>query len=349
MADGICRGLIDSVRGRLEVNLKARVVWTLPLLAACVGVTVAQQPRLLVSVKSEQKMAIVDPASGTILGKVDETGFTAHELAVSPDGRFAFAPIYGNSGVGSPGTDGTKMVKIDIAAQKIVGTLDFGHGARPHCAVFGPKNGLLYVTTELDKTVSIIDPKAMKILGTVPTGQPQSHMLAVSPDGARGYTANVGPGTVSVLDLKARKLVKVIPISSNTQRIAVTRDGRWVFTADQAKPQLAVIDTKTDKVAKWIPLDGFGYGGAMTRDGKWFLMPVPKKAEIEVVDLGTMQVAHKIATMADPEEVIVTPDGKSAWVSSPATGSVAHVDLAAWKMTRQVKTGGNSDGLAWAQ
>jgi DNA-binding beta-propeller fold protein YncE len=329
--------------------LKSRVVWALPLLAVSACAVAAQQPRLLVAVKGEQKMAIVDPVSGKILGKVDETGFTAHELAVSPDGRFAFAPIYGNSGVGSPGTNGAKMVKIDIAAQKIVSTLDFGHGVRPHCAVFGPKDGLLYVTTELDKTVSVIDPKAMKIVGTIPTGQPESHMLAISPDGTRGYTANVGPGTVSVLDLKARKLVKVIPISGNTQRIAITHDGKWVFTADQTKPQLAVIDTKTDAVARWIPLDGFGYGGAMTRDGKWFLMPVPKKGEIEVVDLGTMQVARRIATMADPEEVIVTPDGNSAWVSSPATGSAAEIDLTVWKMTRQVKTGGNSDGLAWAK
>ena len=53
---------------------------------------------------------------------------------------------------------------------------------------------MLYVTTELDKTVSIIDPKTLKIVGSVPTGQEQSHMLVLSRDGSRGYTANVGPG-----------------------------------------------------------------------------------------------------------------------------------------------------------
>ena len=320
------------------------------LVTLCVSASLAQaqQPRLLVAVKGEQKLAIVDPATLKVLGKVDETGFTGHEVAASPDGKFAYVPIYGNSGVGQPGTDGTKIVKIDLATEKIVGTLDFGRGVRPHCPVFGPKDGLLYVTTELDKAVTAIDPKTLKIAGTIPTGQEQSHMLTISHDGRRGYTANVGPGTVSVLDMKARKLVKVIKISGNTQRIAISNNDKWVFTADQTKPQIAVIDTATDALAKWVPLDGLGYGAALTRDGRSLLMTVPSKNEIEVVDLQTMTVARKIATQADPEEVVVTPDGKSAWVSGPASGSVAEIDLATWKMTKQVKTGGYSDGVAWA-
>ena len=61
------------------------------------------------------------------------------------------------------------------------------------------------MTTELDQTVTIIDPKSLKIIGTIPTGQAESHMLALSNDGLRGYTANVGPGTVSVLDIQGAK------------------------------------------------------------------------------------------------------------------------------------------------
>lgn len=320
----------------------------LPLLAVClVQAAPAQQPRLLVSVKGEHALAIVDPATRSIVAKIDEGGVTGHEVAVSPDGRYAFVPIYGNSGVGKPGTDGSTLVKIDLATHKIVATLDFGHGVRPHCPVIGPKDGLLYVTTELDKAITLVDAKTLKIVGSIPTGTAESHMLALSHDGARGYTSNVGPGSVSVLDTKTRALVKVIPVAGSIQRIAVTRDGRWVFTADQTKPQLAVIDTATNAVSTWIPLDGLGYGGAMTLDGGQFLTTVPSKGELEVVDLKTMQVTRRIATTPDPEEVIVTPDGAHAWVSSPATGQVAEIDLAAGKLMHDLATGKDSDGLAW--
>ena len=198
------------------------------LLYACA--THAQEGRLLVAQKGDRSLAIVDPASGRVVASVAEGGVTGHEVTASPDGRLAYVPIYGNSGVGKPGTDGNNIVVIDIAAKKVVGNIGFDHGVRPHDPVFGPKDGMLYVTTELDKTVTIVDPKTLKIAGTIPTGQAESHMLVISHDGRRGYTANVGPGTVSVLDMQARKVLKVIPISGNTQRIAISNDDRWVFT-----------------------------------------------------------------------------------------------------------------------
>ena len=241
-----------------------------------------------------------------------EGGTTGHEVAASPDGRLAYVPIYGNSGVGKAGTDGHNMVVIDIAQGKVVHDVDFGHGVRPHCAVFGPKDGMLYVTTELDKTISVIDPKTLKIIGVIPTDQPESHMLALSHDGRRGYTANVGPGTVSVLDMEARKTIKVIPISKETQRISVSPDDKWIFTSDQTKPQLAVIDASSGQVTHWVPLPGTGYGTASTVDGRYLLVAVPPVNKVAVVDLQEWQVVHTIDVPRAPQEVLVRPDGKVA-------------------------------------
>src|SRR5277367_949869 len=174
---------------------------------------------LLVANKGDHTMGIVDPAAGQQLATVAEDGTTGHELAASPDGKFAYVPIYGNAGVGQPGTDGSLLRVIDLATRQITGTIDFGKGVRPHCAVIGPKNGLLYVTTELEQSITIIDPATLKIVGSIPTGKPESHMLAISHDGRRGYTANVASGTVSVLDVDAKTVVTIIPICKVTQRI----------------------------------------------------------------------------------------------------------------------------------
>ena len=324
--------------------------FALPLLflSICAFTVPAQQARLLVAQKGDRSLAIVDPAAGTVISSVPEGGITGHEVIASPDGKLAYVPIYGNSGVGKPGTDGSLMAVIDIAAGKVVDTLDFGHPVRPHCPLFGPKDGLLYVTTELDRTISPIDPKTLKIVGFIPTGQPESHMLALSHDGRRGYTANVGPGTVSVLDIAARKVLSIIPISGNTQRIAISNDDRWIFTADQTKPQLAVIDTKIDQVSRWIPLEGIAYGTAPTPDGRWLLVTLPDQNKIAVVDLKTMQVVRSVAVGVNPQEIVVSPDGKAAYVSCMTSNQVAQVDLGAWKLARMIATGKNTDGVAWA-
>lgn len=302
---------------------------------------------LLVANKGAHTLGIVDPNEGKQVAQVPEGGITGHEVAASPDGKTAFVPIYGNSGVGKPGTDGKKIAVIDIESRRVTGDIDFSHGVRPHCPVFGPKDGLLYVTTELDKTISIIDPRTLKIIGSIPTDQPESHMLALSHDGTRGYTANVGPGTVSVLDMQARKTLKVIPISHETQRISITPDDKWVFTADQTKPQLAAIDTSTDEIKHWIPLPGLGYGTAATQDGRWLIVAVPTVNKVSIVDLQSFQVVHNIDVPKAPQEVLIRPDGKVAYVSCDASHQVAAIGIPDWKV-QLITAGPGADGLAWA-
>jgi len=302
---------------------------------------------LLVANKGDQTMGIVDPHAGQQIATVAEGGTTGHEIVASPDGRTAYVPIYGDSGVGKPGTDGRNMIVVDIASRKVVGNVDFGHGVRPHCAVFGPKDGMLYVTTELDKTISIIDPRALKIVGTIPTGQPESHMLAITADGKRGYTANVGPGTVSVLDMENRKTITVIPVAGVVQRIALSPDGRMAFTSDQTKPQLAVIDTASNKVKTWIPLPAAGYGTAPTPNGRWLVVAVRTANKVAVVDLGAMKVAQVIEVPAAPQEVLMRPDGQVAYVSCDASHKIAVIRTSDWTVEKLIDAGPGADGLAW--
>jgi YVTN family beta-propeller protein len=304
---------------------------------------------LLVANKGDATLGFIDSQNGAQVAPVAEGGITGHEVAASRDGRFAYVPIYGNSGVGKPGTDGRNMVVIDIASRKIVGNLDFGRGVRPHCPQFGPKDGLLYVTTELDKAIAIVDPKTLKIVGTIPTNQPESHMLAISPDGKRGYTANVGPGTVSVLDMVNRKTITVIPVSKQVQRIAVSTDGKMIFTSDQAKPQLAVINASNNEIKAWIPLPGFGYGAAPTPDGRWLVIAVPSANKVAVIDLKAMKVAHVIDVPAAPQETLIRPDGKIAYVSCDASKKIAAIETADWKVQKLIDAGPAADGLAWAE
>jgi DNA-binding beta-propeller fold protein YncE len=306
------------------------------------------QSFLLVANKGDRTLGIIDPDAGRQIATVAENGTTGHEVVASRDGRFAYVPIYGNSGVGKPGTDGNNMVVVDLAARKIVANVDFGHGVRPHCAVFGPKDELLYITTEIDQTVTIIDPHTNKIVGTMPTGQPESHMLAITPDGRFGYTANVGPGTVSVLDMHARKKIAVIPVSGQVQRISVSVDGSTVFTADQTKPQLAAIDTSSNKVKAWIPLPAPGYGTAPTKDGRWLVVAAPSANKVAVVDLTAMKVAQTIDVPAAPQEVLIRPDGKIAYVSCDASHKIAAISTSDWKVVKLIDAGAGADGLAWA-
>lgn len=296
-------------------------------------------------------MSLVDPASAQPVATIAENtgGVHGHEVAVTPDGKTAFLPIYGSVGVGKPGVDGNEMLILDLPSRSIAGHVDFGHGVRPHLPVLDPVSGMLFVTTEIDKSVTIIDPKTRKIVGTIPTGQEQSHMLAISHDGRRGYTANVGPGTVSVLDIPGRKTLAVIPVAKMVQRISISNDDKLVFTADYTAPRLVVIDTATNTVKTSVELPGMGYGTASTPDGKLLLVAVPAQHVVAVVDLATMKVVKTIDVPPAPQEVLIAPGGAMAYVSCNTSGKVAAIDLKQWTVKSLISTAPGADGLAWAR
>jgi YVTN family beta-propeller protein len=332
--------------------MKHLVIFRIYLLAAAIGClnfpVAASAALLLVANKGDETVSLVDPVEGRQVAVVPEDGITGHEIAVSPDGKRAFVPIYSSVGVGQVGTDGHLVRVIDIEKRAIVGTIDFGKGMRPHRPVFGPKNGLLYVTTELNQSVTIIDPSTLAIIGSIPTGELESHMLAISADGRRGYTANVKSGTVSVLDLEARTLVAVIPVATVVQRISLSPDGKWAFTADETKARLAVIDTATNTVSTSIPLPGIAFGTTASPDGKSLLVALPALRMVAQVDLATMRVVRTLEVPKAPQEILVRPDGAVAYVSCDASSKVAEIDLSGWKVTRLIDVGHVDDGLAWS-
>jgi len=302
---------------------------------------------LLVVNQGDQSLSIVDPGPGQQVGKIKTHGIRGHEVIASADGRLAYVPIYGDSGVGQSGSSGQTVEVIDLATQKIMNTIDLGRPVRPHCAKFAP-DGLLYVTAELDNAVDIIDPRSQKRVASIATERPEAHMLAITKDGKRAYTSNVGSGTVTVLDLVHRKPVTVISVADVAQRISLSADDRWVFTADQKKPRLAVIDTKSNAVSSWISLPSIGYGTAPTPDGRWLLVTMPSASQVAVIDLEQMKVIRTLPVGARPVEILLRPDQPIAYISCMGAGEVGVVDLSKWEVSKVIKTAPGADGLAWA-
>lgn len=300
---------------------------------------------LVVANQKEHTALLVDPETRQELAKVT-VGINGHEVAVSPDSRFAYVPIYGNSGVGKPGTDGTSIDVIDLHDRQLSGTIDLGKPLRPHRAAFAP-DGLLYVTAELAHAVDVIDPASRKIIAEIPTGAIESHMMVISRDGRRAYTANVGAGSVSVLDLTKRTLVTVIPVAKTVQRISISHDGKQIFTHDQDNPRIAVIDTATNKVASWIQLPATVYTSAATPDGGRLIAASPS-GKIFLIDLATSKVAQSWDIPAATGELLLTPDAKLAFVSCPQAGTIEVLDVQRGALQPSIKLTPGVDGLAWA-
>jgi YVTN family beta-propeller protein len=300
---------------------------------------------LVVANQFEHTALLVDPETRREVAKV-VVGVNGHEVAVSKDGRFAYVPIYGNAGVGKPGTDGTSIDVVDIRERKLAYTIDLGKPLRPHEPAIGT-DGRLYVTAELSQSLDVIDPATHKVIAENPTGQPESHMFVITPDGSRAYTANVHAGTVSVLDLVHHSLITTIPVSKIVQRIAIQPNGRYVFTHDQAAPRIAVIDTSTNKVSSWIDLPESAYSSEPTPDGRW-LVAAGLKGHIFVIDLQVGKLAKTFDAPTALGKVLIRPDGGVAYVSFLTAGKIEVLDLHTWHIEPSIDLTPGVDGMAWA-
>jgi YVTN family beta-propeller protein len=320
----------------------------LVILVASVGISAPPSSGILVVAnQKEHTVLLVDPEARRELAKIS-VGVNGHEVAISPDSRFAYVPIYGNSGVGRPGTDGASIDIIDIQQRKLASTIDLGKPLRPHQPVFGP-DGLLYVSAELDQAVGIIDPAARQLIAEAPTGQPESHMLVLTKDGRRAYTANVGPGTVSVVDLISRSHLATIPVARHVQRISISTDGSRVFTHDQDAPRIAVIDTTTNTVSTWIDIPDYAYASTPTPDGRWLIALLPRANRAVVIDTKTLKVARSFAVPTQPSEILIRPDGAVAYITCMPAGKIAVLDLRAWQLQPSIDLTPGVDGMAWSK
>ena len=299
---------------------------------------------LFIANQYEHTALLLDLRTNSVVSRV-EVGVNGHEVAVSPDGHFGYVPIYGNSGVGKPGTDGDHIDVIDLKAGKLTGHIDLGKPVRPHCAKFGP-DGLLYVSAELDQAIYAIDVKAGNIVGKIPTGAIESHMFVLSPDGKRAYTSNVHAGSVSVLDLEKRTLITVIPVAKIVQRISISPDGKRVFTHDQDQPRIAVIDTASNKVSGWIALPSTVYSSVPLPDGRTMVAASPS-GKLFSIDLDNLKQTSESDACAALGELALTPDGNQAYLTCPATGQLLIYNPHNGKPDPEITLTKGVDGIQW--
>ncbi|MGI4758134.1 MAG: beta-propeller fold lactonase family protein [Janthinobacterium lividum] len=317
----------------------------LPLLA-----NAADKPSgtLITANQGPNNLAMIDLATGKQVGTLDEQGkIKVHELLMLPDGKTLIAPIYGDAGVGRAGTDGSEILVYDVPSRKVVHMIDLGKGLRPHQPTYDAKRKVIYVTTELQQAMTAIDAKTFKVLYTVPTGQPESHMFVLSHDGRFGYTSNVGPGTVSVMDMDTHKLVTTIPVAKHLQRISISRDDKTVFTSDTSTPRVAAIDTATNTLRTWIDLPSPGFGSKPTADGKYLLICMPDASKLGLIDMATLKLIKTIDVAGKPQEILFSPDGSRAWASSFGVPQIAEIDTATWTLTRELPGTDRNDGMAY--
>ncbi len=314
-------------------------------LTALSTLVVAQRGgHLLVLNKEDAAMAIVDPESGTVVGRV-RTGDQPHELVASTDGKYAFASNYG--GGTAPGRT---ISMIDIAARKEVRRIDVTPLSRPHGLDFA--GGKLYFTAEGSKAIARYDPASDKVDWQFETGEQTTHMVLVARDLKTIFTSNIGSDSVSKIQQASdgKWTQTRIAVGKGPEGIDLSPNGREVWSAASRGGSVSVIDAATGAVTQTIDIATKRSNRIkVTPDAKFALVSDLEAGDIVVIDTATRKVTRRIALGKQPEGVLIAPDGSRAFVAVNGDNKIAVIDLRSWQVINTLSPGTGPDGMAWVK
>jgi len=313
-------------------------------LAAAAALTAAQMPSpaLLILNKEEATLSIVDPATLKIVGHAS-TGEGPHEVAASSDGKLAFVGNYGGKNPGST------ISVIDLVAQKELRRVDLGSLRRPHGMFF--HDGKVYFTAEVNKLIGRYDPAANQIDWLLGTGQNVTHMVMVSKDGSKIFTANIGSDTISIIEKAgaAGWNETVVPVGKGPEAMDISPDESQIWTSHSRDGGVSIIDIASKKVIDTIQL-GTKRSNRLkfTPDGKLVLISDLEAGDLVVVDAAAKRELTRKPLGRGVEGILIAPDGSRAFIAVNGDNHVAVVDLKTFAVTGKISTS-SPDGMAWVK
>ena len=330
-------------------------------LACLLGPSGLQADTLIVANKGDATVSLVNLQNGEVAATVP-TGQGPHEVAVSFDGTIAVVTDYGTRDA-----PGSTLTVIDIAEAKPIRKIYLGEYHRPHGIAFRDQNSIL-VTVEDNQAILQVDVTTGQIENVYETGQDVSHMLTIaeSTDGqqVQAWVANIGSGSVTVIDLLKGEHLADIPTGEGAEGIASALG--WVWVTNRAADTLTVFHVDTRKKVAEIPCEGFPIRAEVTSNGRYVVVsraragnlavyrladpsenPRIIKLEVEAKDTEDRLFGDQFGNSSVPIGIEIQSD--RVWVAHANADVVSEHDLPTGKTLRILEAGREPDGMAYSK
>ena len=292
------------------------------------------------------KVLFLDPVTNETQISIDGIARTVHELLVVPETGLAYVPIFGDGVHGRNPNPQHHLCIFDLNKRAHVGTIDLRPLIAPHTLKLGP-DGMIYLTCENSAKVAVIDRKTNTVVEALNSGSTNGHRLIIAPDGSRLYTENEEDATVSVIDLKTRKLLGKITTPRPLAGIAISQDGKTVVAVDDAEPALILIDAASEKVSREVRLEGVPKAAQIARYAPdWSLLGVTS-LNSDTVSLIDPSFKTQTAIKVGRQPMDMAFHGDELYVPCQGDGSVHVIDIPNRKHKRSFACGTGCESMGF--
>ena len=205
---------------------------------------------------------------------------------------------------------------------------------------------LVYVPNSLSDTVSVIDPKTFKVIGTHPVGALPQHVTP-SYDMKRLYVLNDNGNSVTVINPRNGSFGRTLPVA-DPYNMYFTPNGRYGIVVAERLGRLDFVNPHTMRLEHALPVHCRGIDHAdFSANGRYAIFSCEFSGQLLKVDIAAQRVVGSITlpSGAMPQDVKLSPDGKVFYVADMAHNGVWLVDGSPFHVIGFRHTGTGAHGL----
>ena len=148
-----------------------------------------------------------------------------------------------------------KLLKVDVASQKLLGTLQLNGPAQPQDVRLSPDGKIFYVADMGVGGVHVVDGDRFAQIDFLSTGK-GTHGLFVSRNSKILYVSNRGEGSFSLIDFSTRKIIDKwrLPGGGSPDMGGISADGKILWASGRYNSEVYAIDLDTGKLLAKIPV-----------------------------------------------------------------------------------------------
>ncbi len=152
-------------------------------------------------------------------------------------------------------------------------------------------------------------------------------LMDVTADGKHLVVANTDADSISIVDIRGRKLLHEIPVGDHPEGTAWVGNGPLVLVTLWGADKLVFVDATVGKVVATLDVPDEPYGVVVTRDGKRAFVSHDYPGSVSEIDIPARRVVRTIPVGVAIRGIALSPDEKTLYVTEFFTAKLVAVDV----------------------
>lgn len=265
-----------------------QVTETLPVGQRPRGLLLSHDNTLLyICASDSDRVQVMDVATRKIIKELP-SGKDPEQFALHPNDRWLYVS----------NEDDALVTVIDTQTDKVLGQIDVG--IEPEGMAVSPDGKWAVNTSETTNMLHWIDTSTQTLAESTPVDQ-RPRFVEFSQDGSRLWASAEIGGTVTILDVASRQVLKTLnfqikgvhPDKVQPVGIKLSADGKYAFVALGPANHVAVVDANTYEVLDYLLVGRRVWQLAFTPDQSQLLATNGVSGDVSVIDAKTSRCSSR--------------------------------------------------------